>query len=302
MVGRHAQGLSTIHNILAKAQGQRGDALLGRLVAYGVIVETAKHARYVGVIVIAIALAHHLLKDDGHLLLIDDIACGSHVCFRVAIVHRGVDTLDGGGQHVEHLVLILQVGNHIGAVNTGERLVMTVLKERAGTDGDRTLRGFEEGKEVVDVTVGQLSTEEVLQDDIVGGVAQGDLVEVVLLHELVEDIGTEHHCLGYAHAGPGVLIELGMGLHHIVEESQATALAAKRTVANAGEMGILVKLTTVEHGHHTNILHVTILHDGVEDDLPMGINILQLVPSDVFQEVGHGEDGASREPTTHVVA
>ena len=179
---------------------------------------------------------------------------------------------------------------------------MTVLKERAGTDGDRTLRGFEEGKEVVDVTVGQLSTEEVLQDDIVGGVAQGNLVEVVLLHELVEDIGTEHHGLGYAHAGPRVLIELGMGLHHIVEESQATALAAKRTVANAGEMGILVKLTTVEHGHHTNILHVTILHDGVEDNLPMGINILQLVPSDVFQEVGHGEDSASREPTTHVVA
>ena len=39
-------------------------------------------------------------------------------------------------------------------------------------------------------------------------------------------------------------------------------------------MGIAVELQAVEHGYDTDILHPTVLHDGVEDDLTVGINIL----------------------------
>ena len=67
-------------------------------------------------------------------------------------------------------------------------------------------------------------------------------------------------------------------------------------------MGILIELHTVEHGNHSQVLHVTVLHDGIEDDLPVGIHILQLLPGDVLQEGGNREDGTGTEPAAHVVA
>ena len=76
-----------------------------------------------------------------------------------------------------------------------------------------------------------------------------------------------------------------MALDDVVEESQATALTTQRTVADAGEVGKTVELQTVEHGHDTNILHPTILHDGIEDNLTMGIQVLQLMPRHRLQEL-----------------
>ena len=67
-------------------------------------------------------------------------------------------------------------------------------------------------------------------------------------------------------------------------------------------MGVAVELHAVEHGHHTDVFHVPVLHDSVEDDLPVGIDILQLVPCHVFQESRHGENGPRTEPTAHVIA
>ena len=51
------------------------------------------------------------------------------------------------------------------------------------------------------------------------------MVQVVLLHELVEEVGTEHHRLGNLHGDTGELPELRMTLHHIVEERQSAPLA-----------------------------------------------------------------------------
>ena len=141
-----------------------------------------------------------------------------------------------------------------------------------------------------------------LEDDIVGSVAQGDSPQVVRVHELVEEVGTEHDRLRYLHGGVLKLVELGVALDDVVEECQATALAAQRAVANAGEVGVTVELQAVEDGHHADVLHVAVLHDGIEDDLAVGIHILQLVPRDGFQELRDGEDGTGAEPAAHVVA
>ena len=65
-----------------------------------------------------------------------------------------------------------------------------------------------------------------------------------------------------------------MTLYHAVKESQAAPLAAKRAFANAGEMGVGIKLQTVKHSHYANVLHVTILHNGIEDDLTVSLNVL----------------------------
>ena len=43
------------------------------------------------------------------------------------------------------------------------------------------------------------------------------------------------------------------------------------------------------------------MHDGVEDNLSVGVDILQLMPSNVLQESGHGENCSGTEPTAHVI-
>ena len=67
-------------------------------------------------------------------------------------------------------------------------------------------------------------------------------------------------------------------------------------------MGIAVELHSVEHRHDTDILHVAIAHDGVEDDLSMRIYILQFAPRYLLQESRNGKDAARREPSAHVVS
>ena len=92
-----------------------------------------------------------------------------------------------------------------------------------------------------------------------------------------------------------------MALDDIIKESQTTPLSAQRTFSDTGKVGITVELQTVEYCHDTDILHPTILHNGIEDYLPMGIHILQFMPCDGLQEGGDGEDGTGTEPTAHVV-
>ena len=133
---------------------------------------------------------------------------------------------------------------------------------------------LEEGEEVGDVAVGQLCLQKVLKDNFVRRITEGDAIEIVLLHELVKDIGAEHHGLGNLYGSPTETVEVGVRLDDVVEESQATSLAAERTIADTREMGIAVELATIEDSHHAKVFHVAILHDGVEDDLAVSIHIL----------------------------
>ncbi len=93
-----------------------------------------------------------------------------------------------------------------------------------------------------------------------------------------------------------------MPLNDIVEESQSTPFASQRAVADACEVAVRVEAVAAEQRHNTLILHVTILHYGIEDNLAVGINILQLVPGHRLQKRRHRENGTRREPTADVVA
>ena len=93
-----------------------------------------------------------------------------------------------------------------------------------------------------------------------------------------------------------------MRLDDIVEEGEATPLAPERAVADAREVGVAVELATVEDRHHADVLHVAVLHNGVEDDLAVRVNVLQPMPRDLLQELAHGEDGTGAEPARDVVA
>ena len=141
-----------------------------------------------------------------------------------------------------------------------------------------------------------------LQKLLVGCIAQGNTPEVVLVHKLVEEIGTEHNGLWYLHRGILKMVQLRMALDNIVEESQTTTFTTQRTITNTGKVGKAVELQTVEHSHHTNILHATVLNDGIEDNLSVGIQVLQFVPRHRLEELRHREDGTCTEPTAHIVA
>ena len=93
-----------------------------------------------------------------------------------------------------------------------------------------------------------------------------------------------------------------MSLYYVVEKCQTSALASQRPLAYAGEMAVGVELVAVELSHHSDILHLSILHNGLEDNLSVGIHVLQLVPCDMLEESRYGEYGAGTEPTAHVVA
>ena len=87
MIGRDAQRLSAIYDILAQSDGERGDTLLCRLLADGVIVQRTEHTRETGIIEITIAFTHHLLQDHRHLLLVDHVLRGEHIGLRILIIH-----------------------------------------------------------------------------------------------------------------------------------------------------------------------------------------------------------------------
>ncbi len=93
-----------------------------------------------------------------------------------------------------------------------------------------------------------------------------------------------------------------MHLDDVIEKGQATALATEGTIADTRKMSIAVELAPVEDGHNPNVLHMAVLHDSIEDNLPMSIHILKLVPRHLLEEVTHGEDGTRTEPATDVVA
>ena len=93
-----------------------------------------------------------------------------------------------------------------------------------------------------------------------------------------------------------------MALNDVVKERQATPFTAERAFADTCEVTISIKLHTIEYGHHTDVLHTTILHDGIEDYLAVGINILEFMPRNVLQESRDREDGTGTEPTAHMVA
>ena len=114
------------------------------------------------------------------------------------------------------------------------------------------------------------------------GIAQSYVIELVFLHELIEEICTQHHRSWYGHAGILKLVELGMTLNDIIEESKTTALASQRAFTDTGKVAVTVELSTVELCHHTYVLHLSVLHYGLEDNLSVGINILQLMPCNMF--------------------
>ena len=179
---------------------------------------------------------------------------------------------------------------------------MRVLEQRTRSYRDRRLHCIEEREEVGYQRVGQLCPEEMFQYLLVRGVAQCYGVEIILLHKLIEEVGTQHHRLRDHHWSMLVFVEFRITFYHLVKECQTSTLSSQRALSDTCEVCVAVVFQAVEHSHHSDVLHPSVLHYGVEDDLSVGIHILELMPCYVFQECRHREYGPCRKPTAHVVA
>ena len=83
-----------------------------------------------------------------------------------------------------------------------------------------------------------------------------------------------------------------MTLDDVVEECQTASLASERAIPDAGKVAVLIKTLTLEDGHHALVAHLAVADNGIEDDLTVGINVLQGIPGDVLEELRDGEESA----------
>ncbi len=301
MIGRETQTDASVHDVFSKSQCQTDGSLLGLLVVQRIVVQAACHATHCWIEAALMLVSHHFLQDDRHLLLVDDVGCCGHIVLGGAIENAGIHRLDGIGKHFQTLVVVAYVGNHVGTVDACKRLIMTVLEQRAGADGNGCLHHVEKSHQVAEQTLRQSSVEEVMQNVLVGNVGQGYLVKLVRIHELIKHVGAENHGLGNADVYVVELVGFGMMLDDVVQESQSASLAAQRSVADAGEIAVLVEALALEHRHNALVAHAPVCHDGVEDDFAVRVDVLQAVPGDAFQKLADGEKGAGAEPSADVV-
>ena len=297
-----AQRAAAVHNIFAQAEGETHRALFGALVVEGIVIERAPHARNVGIEVVAVAAADHFLQHHGHFLLVDHIARGLHVGLRVLEIDRSIHAFDGIAKHGEHAPVVVEIGHHVGVVDAGKRLVMAVFEQRTGAHRHGTTEGIDKSEEVAFELFGQTGATKGIENRGVVDIRQSQLVEIVRLHELLEKIGAEHHRFGDHDGGVVETVDFGVVFHQIVDEGQTASLAAERTFADAGEIGVPVEAIAAEHGDHAAVLHQTVLHNGFKDDAAMRIEVAQFFPRELFHKLGGGKERTAAEPARNVVA
>ena len=123
-----------------------------------------------------------------------------------------------------------------------------------------------------------------------------------MIHEFLEEVGAEHYGLGNHHRGIVKLVEFGMMLHDVVDEGKTTTFASQRTFADACKIGITVETIATEHSNDTSVFHAAIVHNGFKDGATVGIDVLELLPRELFDKLSSRKHGATAQPARHVVA
>ena len=139
------------------------------------------------------------------------------------------------------------------------------------------------------------------EDFFVRRIAEGYGVEAVRLHELIENVGAEHNGArnGYWYAVE--IVADRIFFDDRVNESQAAAFASERTLADAGEVGVVVEAVFLEDGHDSAVFHLAIFYNQVEEQLAHLRGIFQVAEAVVFDHLCNREHGARVEPARDVV-
>ena len=179
---------------------------------------------------------------------------------------------------------------------------MAVLEQTAGAYGDGAACGVDESLAVGKQSVGKRSVAEGLENSGVGDVGKCQGIQGVPVHELFKDVSAEHHGLGNHYRGVLPFVEFGMVLHHAVNECQSAAFASEAAVADACKVGITVETVTAKDSHHALVLHPAVADDGLENHLPVVVEVLEIVDAKLLDEFCRGEQCAAVQPAADVVA
>ena len=301
MTGRETQRLSAIYDIFTQTEGNIGNSVFRLFVTDRIEIQRTGHAGDSRVEMIVVTVADHFLQDDRHLLLIDQVGRGSHISLTVTIKDGSINRLDRIAQQAEHFIFIIQPGNHIGRINPGERLIMRVFQQTGRTDGYRAFHHIEECHQIIDQTGWQTGTEKVFQYRFVIRITQGDRQKFVCLHELIEDIRTDHN--GLRNIRVKVLrLQFGITLDHSAHKGQSSTLSSQRTVTDTGKVTVFIETIFLINSHDTGVLHAAVLYDQVEYQLACFIHILIIANIDPLQHFCRRKHGTRIKETGEMVA
>ena len=140
-----------VHHHTAEPQRHRGDTVLRRHGTGRIEVVRAGHAGHVWVEAVAVRGPHQFLHDHRHLLFFRAVRSGPEVVLGVLAEGGCVHALDGrlqlGQAHAPSRVV---VGQHVGLVDAGQRLILGVLEQARGADGQRVADQLQEGGQIAD--------------------------------------------------------------------------------------------------------------------------------------------------------
>ncbi len=172
-------------------------------------------------------LSRHFLQYDRHLLLIDDIAGGVHVCLGIGKEYGGINRLYGICQHTHTHRRVLYIRNHICGIDSGKGLIMRVFKQRAASDCERTAHNIEKRLEIGNDIIRQTRLQKSFKYLLIRRVGKRDLIQTVAVHELIEDIGAHYDCMRYRYLHSVEIVTDGIALDNLVDKSKTASFPAQ---------------------------------------------------------------------------
>ena len=157
------------------------------------------------------------------------------------------------------------VGEHEGFINAGEGLILRVFEQAGRADRHRIMNLRKIGPQILGQHFRKRSEKEAAFDFSVIGAMDGEIVQVVLGEELVEDVGGEHErrrdgdTNAAETAGHSVLVE------KMANEGEAASFSAERAAADAKEECVCgFEGGGIEVADENFALFAAILGDGID--------------------------------------
>ena len=141
---------------------------------------------------------------------------------------------------------------------------MRVLKQAGAPYGQRPVYYLKKSHKIFTQTIRQSSLKESCKYLGIGSITQSQRIQVVGRHEFVKNIGAYHNRAWYRNRDSVKIVEYRMLLDNRINKSKATAFAAKRSLSDTGEIGIMVKPVLSEYSYHSTVFHLAVFHHKIE--------------------------------------
>ena len=135
--------------MLTQTESQRDDAVFRLFLVNRIVVYAARHTAYDRIKPVVMALADHLLQDNGHFLLVYHVLRGRHIVFGSLEIHRCVDRLHRCGEHMQSVVHITHSRYHVRRINPCKRLIMRIFQQRRRPYGNRSFHHVKKSLQII---------------------------------------------------------------------------------------------------------------------------------------------------------